>query len=63
MQKLAGVSFETDTTGRVRKVTLDMNYHSLFVQDYLDRLKIEDAKKNAAYTFWEEVKDQLDEKH
>ena len=63
MQKLAGVSIETDTLGRVRKVTLDMKYHALFVQDYLDRLKIEEAKKSAEFISWDEVRVQLDKKH
>jgi hypothetical protein len=63
MSKMTGVKFEKDTLGRVRKVTLDMKYHAQFVEDYLDHLKIEEAKKNAVFVDWEDVKAQLDRKH
>jgi hypothetical protein len=63
MRKPAGVKFEKDTLGRVRKVTLDMKYHAVFVEDYLDHLKIEEAKKNPDFVAWEELKVQLDKKH
>jgi hypothetical protein len=63
MSRLTGIKFEKDTAGRVRKVVLDMKYHAQFVQDYLDHLKIEEAKKNGEFVAWEDVKVQLDKKH
>ena len=63
MSKLAGVKLEKDTLGRIRKVTLDMKYHAQFIEDYLDRLKIAEAKKNADFVAWEDVKTELDKKH
>ena len=63
MGKLAGVKLEKDTSGRVKKVTLDMKYHALFIEDYLDRLKIAEAKKSADFVAWEDVRTELDKKH
>ena len=60
MGKLAGVKYEKDSTGRVKSVTLDMKYHSRFLEDYIDRLKIEEAKKDATFKDWEEIKTELD---
>ena len=63
MSKLAGVKLEKDTLGRIRKVTLDMKHHARFIEDYLDRLEIAAAKKNAVYVSWDAVKAELDKKH
>ena len=63
MSKLAGVKLEKDVSGRIRKVTLDMKHHARFIEDYLDRLEIAAAKKNAVYVEWNEVKAELDKKH
>ncbi len=63
MGKLAGVKLERDTLGRVKKVTLDMKYHAQFIKDYLDRLKIQDAQKDADFVAWDDVKTELDKKH
>ena len=61
MGKLAGVKYEKDSMGRVKSVTLDMKYHSRFLEDYIDRLKIEQAKKDATFKDWEEIKTELDQ--
>ncbi len=63
MGRLAGVKLEKDENGKVKKVTLDMKHHARFVEDYLDRLKIEAAKKNADYVEWDVVKAELNKKH
>ncbi|MCD6010376.1 MAG: hypothetical protein K0Q79_238 [Flavipsychrobacter sp.] len=63
MNKLAGVKFEKDVHGKVKKVTLDMKYHATFVDDYLDHLRIEEAKKTADFVPWESIKKELDNKH
>lgn len=63
MSKLTGIKFEKDLNGKVRKVTLDMKYHSQFIEDYIDHLKIEKAKKDADFIAWEDVKTELDKKH
>lgn len=63
MSKLAGVKLEKDTSGNIKKVTLDMKYHARFIEDYLDRLKIAAAKKDSDFVAWETVKAELDNKH
>ncbi len=63
MGKLAGVKYEKDSRGRVKSVTLDMKYHSRFLEDYIDRLKIDEAKKDATFKDWEEIKTELDALH
>ena len=63
MSKLAGVKFERDTRGRVKKVTLDMKKHSAFLEDYLDHLKIEEAKKDAEFIPWDDAVKVLDKQH
>jgi hypothetical protein len=40
-----------------------MKYHARFKEDYLDHLKIADAKKEPEYVEWESVKIDLDKKH
>ena len=63
MSKLAGIKFEKDLHGKVKKVILDMKYHAIFIEDYLDHLRIESAKKDADFVAWENVKAELDNKH
>ncbi len=63
MSRIAGVKLEKDINGKIRKVTLDMKYHARFIEDYLDRLRIEEGKKNAEFVEWETVKAELDKKH
>ena len=63
MGKLAGVKLEKDTSGKIRKVTLDMKHHARFIEDYLDRLEIAAAKKNAVFVAWDDVKTELNKKH
>jgi len=63
MSKLAGVKFERDTRGRVKKVTLDMKRHSAFLEDYLDHLQIEEAKKDAEFIPWDDAVKELDKHH
>jgi hypothetical protein len=63
MNRLAGIKFEKDTHGRVKKVILDMKYHAQFLEDYLDHLKIEQGKNNPDFVAWEDLKAELDKKH
>jgi len=63
MSKLAGVKFEKDSLGKIKKVILDMKHHAQFIEDYLDHLKIAAGKKDANFIPWENVKAELDKKH
>jgi len=63
MDKLAGITFEKDPLGKIKKVTLDMKHHAQFIEDYLDHLKITAGKKDANFISWENVKAELDKKH
>ena len=63
MSKLAGVKFERDARGKVKKVILNMKEHSAFLKDYLDHLSIEEAKKDAEFIPWEEAVKELDKHH
>jgi len=58
-----GIKFEKDLHGNVKKVPLDMKYHATFIEDYLDHLRIEEAKKGADFVTREGVKEELDKKH
>jgi hypothetical protein len=63
MSRLVGVKFERDTKGMIKKVTPDMNKHAAFLEDYLDHLKIEEAKKDAAFIPWPEAVKELNKLH
>ena len=47
MSKLAGIKFEKNVKGEVKKVIIDMKGHATFTENYLDHLRIEEAKKDA----------------
>ena len=57
------IKFEKDIHGRVKKVIFDMKYHPTFIENYLDHLKIQEAKKDADFVAWENVRSVLDNKH
>jgi len=63
MSKLAGIKFEKDSKGRVKSVTFDLKRHAAFLEDYLDHLLIEDAKKDAEFIPWEEAVKELHKHH
>ena len=61
MEKIAGIKIERDSKGKPKKVTFDMKYHALFVEDYLDNLPIE-SRKDGEFSPLDEVKARLDKK-
>ena len=63
MSKLAGIKFEKNVKGEVKKVIIDMKGHATFTENYLDHLRIEEAKKDAEFVDWETVKAELNKKH
>lgn len=63
MSKLAGIKFEKNVKGEVKKVIMDMKRHAAFIENYLDHLRIEEAKKSAEFVDWDIVRDELDKKH
>jgi hypothetical protein len=62
MARLPGVEFEYDSQGKTKRVVFDMKYHSLFVENYLDHLRIKKAMAGGRFTPWEEVKSRIQKK-
>ena len=40
-----------------------MQLHAKFIENYLDHLRIEEARKDAEFVDWETVKAELNKKH
>jgi len=63
MSRLAGVKFEKDAHGKVKKVTLDMKHHAQFIEDYLDALDAKQRMKTASFITWEDAKKEIETHH
>ena len=69
MARVAGIqTIKSPRTGKVQKLVIDINKAmkneqlSEFVEELLDRLELEKAKKNAKLVPWEEAKKRIDKK-
>ena len=69
MARVAGIqTVKSPCTGKVQKLVIDIEKAmkneqlSEFVEDLLDRLELEKAKKNAKLVPWEEAKKRIDKK-
>ena len=59
MEKLAGVKIERDAKGRAKKAIIDLKKHGDFLENFLDHLAIQKAKKGAEFIPWEKAKKEL----